>query len=133
MNEQDLKSSSPASEKEDNLLLLSEIQKSPHLTQRELSLKLNISLGKTNYLIKQLAKKGLLKVKNFSYNPGKLQKVKYYLTKKGLEQKMSLTYLFLKKKEAEYNQIKEEWERLQAERFSVGAGSKPAPKQGGMR
>jgi len=116
MDEQDLKLSSPDVEKEDNFLLLSEIKKSPHLTQRELSLKLNISLGKTNYLIKQLAKKGLLKVKNFSNNPYKLQKVKYYLTKKGLEQKINLTYLFLKKKEVEYNQIKEEWERLQKEK-----------------
>lgn len=115
MNEQDLKLSIPANEKEDKFLILSEIQKSPHLTQRELSLKLNISLGKTNYLIRQLAKKGLLKVKSFSYNPGKLQKVKYYLTKKGLEHKMRLTYLFLKKKEIEYNQVKKEWDSLQAE------------------
>ena len=101
-------------DKEENLSLLSELHKSSHITQRELSQKLDVSLGKTNYLIKQLIKKGLIKVQNFSRNPGKLGKVKYYLTKKGLQQKINLTYHFLKKKEAEYNRIKEEWERLNA-------------------
>jgi len=97
---------------EDSYLLLSELGKYPNLTQRELALKLNVSLGKTNYLIKQLIKKGLLKVRSFSENQGKLGKVKYYLTTKGIQHKVKLTYYFLKCKEAEYYILKKEWDQL---------------------
>ncbi len=100
------------SQKEESLHILSELHKSPHFTQRDLASRLNISLGKTNYLIKELIKKGLIKVRNFSHNPEKLKKVKYILTRRGLEEKINLTYHFLKKKELEYNRIKEEWKRL---------------------
>ena len=51
-----------------------------------------------------------MKAKNFSHSPGKLGKVRYILTPKGIQDKINLTYHFLKKKEAEYNQIKKEWE-----------------------
>ncbi len=99
-------------EQEDTLYLLSEISNTPHLTQRELSSKLNISLGKTNYLIQQLIKKGVLKANSFSHNPGKLKKIGYMLTKKGLEEKIKLTYHFLRVKEDEYNRIKFYWEQI---------------------
>jgi DNA-binding HxlR family transcriptional regulator len=69
-------------------------------------------LGKINYLLKALAKKGLIKVRNFSKNPGKLGKIQYYLTKEGLEHKIYLMQHFLKKKETEYNNIRKEWENL---------------------
>lgn len=98
--------------KEENLTIIKEIEDQPAVTQRELSMKLAISLGKINYLLKELIKKGLIEVKNFSDNPGKLNKLHYYLTKKGLEYKISITRHFLKEKEAEYNRIKREWEEL---------------------
>ena len=99
-------------EQEDTLYLLSEISNSPHLTQRELSSKLNISLGKTNYLMQQLIKKGVLKASSFSHNPGRLKKISYMLTKKGLQEKIDLTLFFLKVKEDEYNKIKFYWEQI---------------------
>ncbi|MFA5363059.1 MAG: MarR family EPS-associated transcriptional regulator [Candidatus Omnitrophota bacterium] len=99
-------------EQEDTLYLLSEISNSPHLTQRELSSKLKISLGKTNYLIQQLIKKGVLKADSFSRNPDKLKKISYILTKKGLQEKIDLTLFFLKVKEEEYNKIKFYWEQI---------------------
>jgi len=37
---------------------------------------------------KELAKKGLLKPKNFTCRGGKIRKVKYILTKKGFEEKL---------------------------------------------
>jgi len=98
--------------KEENLIILKELEVQPAVTQRELSMKLTISLGKINYLLKELIKKGFIEVKNFSGNPGKFNKLHYYLTKKGLEYKISVTQHFLKEKEAEYNQIKQEWEKL---------------------
>lgn len=98
--------------KEENLLIIKELESKPASTQRHLSNKLGISLGKTNYLIKELIKKGFVKVRNFSDNPGKLGKIQYYLTKEGLEHKIHLMQHFLKAKEIEYNRLKDEWKQL---------------------
>ena len=97
---------------EDVLHLLSEIDKNPALTQREISSRINISLGKTNYLLNALVDKGILKIKNFTSHGGKLNKVKYILTHKGFQEKLKMTHHFLKKKEQEYNYIKEQWRQL---------------------
>ena len=105
--------------KEETLIIIKEIESQPAVTQRELSMKLAISLGKINYLLKELIKKGLIEVKNFSGNPGKLNKLHYCLTKEGLEYKISVTRHFLKEKEAEYNQIKREWEQLEVNGSSI--------------
>jgi len=107
--------------KEENLLIIKEIGARPCVTQRELSIKLGISLGKTNYVLRELIKKGFVKAKNFSNNPDKLKKIQYYLTKEGLEHKMKLTRHFLKEKENEYNWLKEEWDKLAAERVKKSA------------
>ena len=98
--------------KEVILIIIKEIELQPAVTQRELSMKLAISLGKINYLLKELIKKGLIEAKNFSDNPNKLNKLHYCLTKTGLEYKISATQHFLKAKEAEYSQIKREWEKM---------------------
>ncbi len=92
--------------------LLSELSKSPEITQRQLSSKLNISLGKTNYLLRKLIKKGLIKVKSFSCHPGKIKKISYILTPKGFKEKVRLTFHFLKRAKAEYNYLKQEWEKV---------------------
>ncbi|MBU1863750.1 MAG: MarR family EPS-associated transcriptional regulator [Candidatus Omnitrophica bacterium] len=99
-------------EKEETYSLLSELHNSTSCTQRDLSLKLNVSLGKVNYLIKELIKRGLVSVNSFSKNPNKLKKVRYVLTKKGFNARVELTQYYFKKKEEEYNRMKEEWERL---------------------
>lgn len=103
-------------EREEILRLLSEIHKTPDITQREMSLRLDVSLGKVNYLLNALIKRGLLSIKNFSKNEGKvkLKRVKYNLTKKGFKEKLNLTYHFLKKKEKEYNRLRQEWEDLKS-------------------
>ena len=101
--------------KEEALHLIREVDEDPSLNQRILSQRLNISLGKTNYLIKELAKKGIIEIVNFSTNPGKTKKLKYILTKKGMEQKINLTFHFLQKKENEYKRLKEEYERYVSE------------------
>lgn len=108
-----------SSEQESAYFLISEIANSPEITQRQISSKLNISLGKTNYIIRELIKKGMVKAKNFSHNPGKLKKVKYMLTQKGFNEKMRLTYYFLKKKEAEFNRLKAEWEAINKTDYEV--------------
>jgi EPS-associated MarR family transcriptional regulator len=101
--------------KEENLLIINKIESNPVVTQRELSLKLAISLGKINYLLKELIKKGFIRVKNFPGNPGRLNKLHYYLTKKGLDYKIMVTQHFLNEKEVEYKRIKQEWKELKPE------------------
>ena len=98
--------------KEDIFNILRILSSSHELTQRDLSHHLSVSLGKTNYLLKSLAKQGLVKIKNFTRHDQKLKKVKYILTKRGFEEKLRLTYYFLKRKETEYNRVKKEWEQL---------------------
>ncbi len=97
---------------EEILNLFKEIDSSPESTQRSLSQKLNISLGKTNYLLKALIKRGLISIKNFSTKEGKINKVKYALTKEGFEERLRLTQHFLERKEKAYYLIKEEMEML---------------------
>jgi len=98
--------------KEEHLLIIRHIESEPAITQRDLSLKLGVSLGKTNYLIQELAKKGLIKANNFSKNPEKLKKINYFLTKKGFNEKLRLTYHFMQRKGQEYNRLKQEWDSL---------------------
>ncbi|MCK4463858.1 MAG: MarR family EPS-associated transcriptional regulator [Candidatus Omnitrophica bacterium] len=101
--------------KEETLQIVRELEKNSSLNQRLLSQKLNISLGKTNYLLKELVKKGMIKIVSFSQNPGKVKKVKYLLTKKGVQEKVNLTYHFLKVKQREYKQLKEDLDRYNSD------------------
>lgn len=98
--------------KEESLLIIKEIEAEPTLTQRQLSNRIGISLGKTNYLLHALIGKGFIEINNFATQPGKMNKIHYHLTKEGLEHKIHLMELFLKNKEEEYNLMKQEWERL---------------------
>ena len=50
---------------QDHFDVLRKIQKKPNSTQRELALELGFSLGKLNYCLKALQKKGLVKIENF--------------------------------------------------------------------
>lgn len=101
--------------REEVLSIIRHLEDDPAATQRILSSRLDISLGKTNYLLKELIKKGFVKAQNFSQNSGKIQKVNYLLTKEGFEERLRLTRYFLKAKEYEYNQMKLEWEKLTKE------------------
>jgi EPS-associated MarR family transcriptional regulator len=95
--------------REEAFQILRMLSNGEHLNQRQLSQELGFSLGKTNYLLKNLAKIGLIELKNFSAKNKKTKKIRYLLTKKGLKQKIDLTYKYMKKKEQEYQQLREEW------------------------
>ena len=91
----------------DNFEVLRTINKDPNLSQRKLADKLGFSLGKLNYIIKALKDKGFIKINNFSKNPNKLNYV-YILTPKGISEKTKLTVSFMKRKMAEYEELKED-------------------------
>jgi EPS-associated MarR family transcriptional regulator len=101
-------------ESEELLKLLREIEITPEMTQRELSSRLGISLGKVNFLLKALIDKGHVKVDNFRNSKNKAAYL-YYLTPKGIEEKAKITYRFLRRKLREYDELEKEIRRLKRE------------------
>lgn len=91
----------------DHFEVLRKIDKNPHTTQRKLAEELGFSLGKLNYSIKALKKRGLIKIKNFKKNPKKLNYF-YILTPNGISKKTKLTLNFMKRKMKEYEELKKE-------------------------
>ena len=92
---------------QDYLNLLRQIKKKPVTSQRELADELGFSLGKLNYFLKALKAKGLIKIKNFTKNPKKINYI-YVLTPKGIMEKTKLTINFMKRKIEEYDELKRE-------------------------
>ena len=96
-------------ENQDNFNLLRKIQNRPESTQRELAKDLGFSLGKLNYCLKELNKKGLIKIKNFKNKKKKITYIKkYVLTPKGINLRINLTIQLMKKKIKEYDELKSE-------------------------
>ncbi|MEN6489270.1 MAG: MarR family EPS-associated transcriptional regulator [Smithella sp.] len=95
-------------------MVLREIGINPQLTQRELSSRLGLSLGKINFLIKVMIKKGLIKAENFKNSSNKRAYL-YLLTPIGVEEKTKQTYQFLKRKMQEYEKLEVEINQLKKE------------------
>ena len=96
------------------LKILKAIKDDPALTQRELSSHLSMSLGKVNYLIKSLIRRGLVKVDNFKSSNNKISYL-YKLTPSGIEEKARTTFFFLKRKLEEYERLEMEIGELRRE------------------
>lgn len=87
------------------------LNSNPHLSQRELSKSLGVSLGGINYCLNALISAGAVKVENFKNNHNKWVYA-YLLTPKGIAEKTALTGSFLKRKLQEYEQLRLEIESL---------------------
>jgi EPS-associated MarR family transcriptional regulator len=101
-------------ESEEILKVLREITLTPEMTQRELSSRLGISLGKVNFLVNALIQEGLIKAHNFK-NSNNKKAYLYYLTPAGLEEKAKITYRFLRRKMKEYEQLERDIRQLEQE------------------
>jgi DNA-binding MarR family transcriptional regulator len=90
-------------DKEDihTLRLMGEIERNDTPSQRELSRNLNLSLGLVNAFLKRLVSKGYFKVKTMPRN-----RVKYFLTPKGIARKSKLTVEYLRYSVNFYKEIK---------------------------
>ena len=95
------------------------LQTNPRMNQRELAVALGVSLGKTNFCLKALLDKGLLKVQNFQSSKRKLAYA-YLLTPAGMAEKTALTGRFLTRKMQEYELLKAEIESLRQEANNNG-------------
>lgn len=92
---------------QDEHKILRKIESKPQTSQRELAKELSFSLGKLNYCLKELKKKGLIKIQNFKNNKRKLNYL-YVLTPKGIAEKTKITLRFMKQKMKEYDELKKE-------------------------
>jgi EPS-associated MarR family transcriptional regulator len=99
---------------ESHLKVLRLLESDPSLSQRDLARALGVSLGKTNYCIRALLDKGLIKMQNFRSSENKLGYA-YLLTPAGIAAKAELTRDFLKIKRQEYDVLRREIEELQRE------------------
>ena len=94
--------------------MLKMLNKEPNLGQRDMAKRMGVSLGKANYCVSELASKGWIKITRFKSAKKKIPYT-YMLSPKGLEEKGRLTLSFLKRKLAEYEEIKEQIRDLYCE------------------
>jgi EPS-associated MarR family transcriptional regulator len=97
-----------------SLGILRLLQSGPRRTQRELAQEMGMSLGKTNYVLQALMRRGLVKLQNFQRSPNK-RGYAYLLTPKGVAAKSRLTRIFLAQKIEEYDALRLEIEGLRRE------------------
>lgn len=94
--------------------VLCALQENPYITQRQLAVRLGVSLGLTNFVLRALLDKGAIKVHNFRGNTHK-SSYAYILTPHGLRAKAALTVRFLMRKREEYEALKAEIEAVSQE------------------
>ena len=93
---------------EDHFEVLRRINKENTSSQRKLAEDLGFSLGKLNYCLKELKKKGLIKIKNFQKQNNKIKYLNYVITPKGIAERTKLTINFMARKMKEYDELKKE-------------------------
>jgi len=92
---------------DNELKLMSEISENENITQRELSKKLNVSLGSVNILIKKMIKEGLIKMNQVSK-----RQVLYMITPAGIMEKTKKTSRYIKVHYKAINETKERIKRI---------------------
>ena len=96
------------------LSMLRLLDASPHLSQRQVSSSVGVSLGKANYCLRALIAKGFVKAENYRKSGNRLAYL-YLLTPAGVAAKAGLTRQFLARKVKEYEALRLEIERLERE------------------
>jgi EPS-associated MarR family transcriptional regulator len=94
-------------EQEKTLTVIKELEQNPRITQRDLAQKLDISLGKMNFLLNALIEKGVIEAKNFKNSKNKLAYM-YLLTSRGVKIKIDLMQKFFIWKLQEFERLKRE-------------------------
>ncbi len=93
---------------QDQFSILKILDKNKNITQRKLASQLGFSLGKMNYLLKALNKKGLIKINRFKRNKNKIRYF-YVLTPVGVSKRTKMAISFMKRKIQEYEEIKKDF------------------------
>ena len=95
------------------------LEANPEMSQRDVARELGVSLGKVNYCLQALIRKGWIQATNFKNSRNKAAYL-YFLTPPGVEEKTRLTVQFLQIKMREYETLRVEIQQMQRE----AAGSK---------
>ena len=98
------------SNNQDFFNILRKMKNEPVSSQRKLANDLRFSLGKLNYCLKGLQKKGFIKLSNFKKKENKIKYLQYVITPKGIAERTKLTINFMKRKMREYDELKRELE-----------------------
>ena len=93
--------------------ILRRLEANPQISQRDLARELGVSLGKANFCLQSLIRKGLVKANNFQ-NSNNKKAYMYLLTSKGLQEKARATVRFLRARIREYDALHAEIESLRA-------------------
>lgn len=109
--------------------ILKMLEADPQASQRRIADELGISLGRVNYCLQALVRKGLVKVDNFRASNRKRAYL-YLLTPRGIEERARVTARFLRVKLDEYEILKRELEELQRE-AGRSAAAREAQKHAG--
>lgn len=104
--------------------ILKLLEADPHASQRRIADELGISLGRVNYCLRALVRKGVVKVNNFRGSNNKRAYL-YLLTPRGIEERASVTARFLRVKLQEYEILKRELEELKREAGALGRRGGP--------
>lgn len=90
------------------------LAENPGMSQRDAARALGISLGRLNYCVQALIRKGWVKATRFKNSRNKAAYM-YLLTPRGIEEKASLTLEFLQIKMREYETLRAEIEQIRRE------------------
>ena len=103
-----------------DLQLLSEVEATPEVTQRELSIRAGIALGLTNVLLRNLAQKGYLRITQAGW-----KRWLYNLTPEGLSHKVRLTVNYIHRVLDHYQKVRQTL-RMELEPLALTAESRVA-------
>lgn len=96
------------------LAILRVIEHGEEVSQREIAEKIDSSLGTTNQALKILIDDGVVHAEGVTTSKGK-RGFMYYLTPRGIEEKLNLTRDYLMRRQREAEEIASEIELLKAE------------------
>ncbi len=135
MNEHNITATVPAGDRGNDseaahLAVLRLLAEHPQISQRELSARLGVSLGKVHFVVHALLDKGLVKVRNFQRSQRKLAYA-YVLTPSGMRAKLSLTRRFLQRKEVEFESLQKTIALLRRELDAADPGAASVPRLNG--
>ena len=99
---------------ESHYRLMRLIEANPGMSQRDIARELGMSLGKVNYCLRAVARKGWIKATNFKNSHNKAAYI-YWLTPRGIEMKARMTVKFLSIKVQEYESLRAEIEQMRRE------------------
>lgn len=105
--------------------LLRALERHQIASQRDLSRALGLSLGKTNYCVRQLMARGLVESRSLTRgHPNR--RFEYRITTAGIAEKARIAHRFLEQKRAEHDELTREIREIQDE---IATASDAVPEE----